>query len=174
MDHRPFEDWLLENKELTSTEKRQLNTHLQSCRSCTSLAEVDLVLKSVKVVAPRGGFGDRFQLRLAARKQALRRRNFFGFFILSVGVLSLLIWALWPVLTSIFSAPGNILASWLSTLVSLWAGAVALFQGSRVVFNVIPGFVPVYMWLIVLFLAGGWSLLWAFSLTKFTKIPQGA
>ena len=89
MDHRPFEDWLLDNKVLTSNEKRQLNAHLQTCPSCCALAEVDLALKTVKVAAPTAGFADRFQVRLAARKKALRQRNFWGFFILTMSVLSI-------------------------------------------------------------------------------------
>jgi hypothetical protein len=42
-----------------------------------------------------------------------------------------------------------------------------------VLFKVVPGFVPAYIWTIILFAAGGWSLLWVFSLMKFTKIPRG-
>ncbi len=98
MDHRPFEDWLLDNQPLTIDQKRQLNTHLQTCSSCTALAEVNLALKSVRLVAPAAGFADRFQVRLAARKQTLRRRNFWGFVILTLSVLVLLGWISSPVL----------------------------------------------------------------------------
>jgi|WetSurMetagenome_2_1015567.scaffolds.fasta_scaffold11689_5 hypothetical protein len=173
MDHRPFEDWLLESKELTNIEKHQLDAHLQSCPSCCALAEVGLALKSVKSVQPSEGFVDRFQFRLAARKKALRRRNFMGFFILSFCVLSLLVWLGWPLLASFIHSPVNLLASWLTSLVSLWAGLQALYQGGLVVFKVLPAFVPAYVWMIILFLAGGWSLLWIFSVLKFTKLPQG-
>jgi len=75
MDHRPFSDWLLENKHLTAEEKQSLKTHLQACTSCSALAEVDLALKSVKLAAPAEGFSDRFQVRLAAQRKTARQRN---------------------------------------------------------------------------------------------------
>jgi hypothetical protein len=173
MDHRPFEDWLLENKDLTSNEKRQLNAHLQNCHSCTALAEVNLALKSVRQAAPAEGFTDRFQVRLAARKKALRLRNFWGFLVLSLSVVSLLVWVGWPVLIGMFQSPVNVLVSWLASLMSTWAAVQAMFHAGQTVFKVIPGFIPEYIWAAVLFAAFGWIVLWVFSLMKITKIPRG-
>jgi hypothetical protein len=174
MDHRPFEDWLLNNQTLSADEKRQLNTHLQGCSSCTALAEVNLALKSAKMVAPAAGFTDRFQTRLEAQKKALRRRNFWGFLVLTASVLSGLVWMAVPLLKSMIQSPMDVVTSWLSTVVSIWASGEALFQGGRVILKVLPGFIPVYVWIVVLLVAGGWSLLWVFSLKKFTKFVQGA
>ena len=173
MDHRPFEDWLLNNQTLSANEKQQLNAHLQGCSSCTALAEVNLALKSVKMVTPAAGFTERFQLRLEAQKKALRRRNLWGFLVLTLSVLSGLFWIAWPFLKSMIQSPVDLLASWLSTVVSIWASVEALFQGGRVILKVLPGFIPIYVWVVVLLVAGGWSLLWVLSLKKFTKIPQG-
>ncbi len=174
MDHRPFEDWLLNNQTLSIDEQRQLNTHLQECSSCSALAEVNLALKSVKMAAPAQGFAGRFQMRLEAQKKALRRRNFWGFLLLTCSVFTGLVVTIWPVLKSLAHSPVDMLASWLSTVVSIWASVEALFQGGRVILKVLPGFIPVYVWIVVLLVAGGWSLLWVFSLLKFTKITQGA
>lgn len=174
MDHRPFEDWLLDAQTLSASEKQQLNAHLQGCSSCSALAEVNLALNTVKMTAPADGFAERFQLRLAAQKKALRRRNFWGFLVLICSVLSSLAWVAWPVFKSLVQSPVDWLASWLSTIVSVWASVEALFQGGRVILKVLPGFIPVYVWIVVLLVAGGWSLLWVFSLMKFTKISQGA
>ena len=173
MDHRPFEDWLLDNQPLTIDQKRQLNTHLRTCSSCTALAEVNLALKSVRLAEPAAGFTDRFQVRLAARKQALRRRNFWGFVILTLSVLGLFVWISWPVLKDLVQSPVNLLASWMSSLVSFWASLQAIFRAGMVLFKVVPGFVPAYIWAVILFAAGGWSLVWVVSLIKFTKVPQG-
>jgi hypothetical protein len=173
MDHRPFEDWLLDNQHLTSDQKRQLNTHLQTCSSCTALMEVNLALKSVKVAAPAAGFADRFQVRLAVKKQALRRRNFWGFVLLTLSVLGLFGWVSWPVLKDLIQSPVNLLASWISSLVSFWASLQAIFRAGMVLFKVVPGFLPAYIWAVILFAAGGWSLVWVVSLMKFTKYPQG-
>jgi hypothetical protein len=174
MDHRPFEDWLLNIQTLSANEKQQLNAHLQGCSSCTALAEVNLALKSVKMAEPAAGFADRFQMRLEAQKKAVRRRNFWGFLLLTCSVLTGLGWTAWPVLKSLVQSPIDMLATWLSTLVSIWASVEALFQGGRVILKVLPGFIPVYVWIVVLLVASGWSLLWVFSLLKFTKITQGA
>ncbi len=173
MDHRPFEDWLLENKALTSNEQRQLNTHLQSCSSCTALAEVNLALKSVRMAAPSSGFTGRFQVRLAARKRALRMRNVWGFLILSFSVVGLLVWIGWPFIVSMFRSPVDMLVSWLATLMSAWAAIQTMFHAGETVFKVLPGFIPEYIWAAILFTAVGWVILWVFSLLKITKVPRG-
>ena len=173
MDHRPFEDWLLEDQPLTIDQKRQLTTHLQACSACTALSEVNLALRSVRVVMPAAGFSNRFQVRLAARKQALRRRNFWGFLLLTMSVLGLLVWVAWPLLKDLVQSPVNLLSSWMASLVSFWVSLQALFRAGVVLFKVVPGFVPAYIWMVILFAAGGWSLVWVLSLMKFTKYPQG-
>jgi hypothetical protein len=67
----------------------------------------------------------------------------------------------------------NLLVSWLSALLSAWAAIQAMAHAGAVVFKVIPGFIPEYVWAVVLFAAGGWSVLWIFSLIKITKVPRG-
>ncbi len=173
MDHRPFEDWLLDNKDLTSSEKRELNAHLQACSSCTALAEVNLALKSVKAAAPAAGFTGRFQVRLADRKKALRLRNLWGFLVLIGSALAILTWIGWPVITQFFASPVNVLVSWITTLVSTWAAIQAMVHAGEVVLKVIPGFVPEYIWAVVLLAASGWIVLWVFSLQKITKVSGG-
>jgi len=173
MDHRPFEDWLHDNPTLSTDQKRQLNAHLRTCTSCTALAEVKLALETVSLAAPAAGFTDRFTVRLAARKKALKRRNFWGFVILALSVLGLLGLISWPVLKDLIQSPVNLLASWFASLASFFTSFQAIFRAGMVLFKVVPGFIPTYIWLVVLFAAGGWSLMWVVSLMKFTKIPQG-
>ena len=173
MDHRPFEDWLLDNQTLTVDQKRQLNAHLQECSSCTAIAEVNLALKSVRLVEPETGFVDRFQVRLAARKVAQRRRNFWGFFILTLSVGGLFTWVSWPVLQDMVQSPVNLLTTSISSLVSFWGSLQAILRAGMVLFKVVPGFVPAYIWAVILFAGGTWSLVWVASLIKFTKYPQG-
>jgi hypothetical protein len=173
MDHRPFEDWLLDNQILNTEQERQLNAHLRTCSSCTAIAEVNLALNSVKEVAPAAGFSDRFQVRLAAKKQALRRRNIWGFMILTLSALGILGWVAWPILKDLILSPVNLLASWISSLASFWAAIQAITRTGAMLFKVVPGFVPVYVWMAILMAAGGWSLVWVVSLIKFTKVSQG-
>ncbi len=173
MDHRPFEDWLLAEQPLTTQQTRELTTHLQTCRSCSALAEVNLAFRSVRQADPAREFVSRFQVRLAARKQALRRRNALGFLLLTLSVAGLLTGLAWPVLRAAVESPVDMLASWLSSLVGLWASIQALIHAGSVLFRVAPGFVPGYIWAILLFGLTGWSLVWVLSLKKFTKIQQG-
>jgi len=173
MDHRPFEDWLLDNQTLTTEQKCLLNAHLRTCSSCTAIAEVNLALSSVNEVAPSEGFTDRFQARLAAKKQALRRRNFWGFFVLTLSTLGILGWIAWPIFKDLILSPVNLLASWISSLASFWAAIQAITRTGEVLFKVIPGFIPAYAWMVILVAAGGWSLVWVVSLMKFTNVSQG-
>jgi hypothetical protein len=173
MDHRPFENWLLENKTINAEERRRLNSHLQSCPSCTALAEVDLALTASRMSAPAAGFVSRFQLRLEARKKALRRRNAWGFFLLGVSVLVLITWLSWPVLSVALHSPTNLLGSWLASLVTLWAALQATFQAGSVFFKVIPNFIPAFLLPVLLIVGAGWGLMWVLSLMKLTKFSQG-
>jgi hypothetical protein len=169
MDHRPFEDWLLEKETLGEDQKQQLNAHLRDCASCRALAAVELALESASTAAPAAGFSDRFQVRLAVRKKTLRRRNFWGFLFLTLSVVALLVRAAWPVLGPALESPVDLLVSWASGLIALWASLMAMFRAGAVVVAVVPPFV----WVAVLFAAACWSLLWLFSLLKFSKGLQG-
>jgi len=173
MDHRPFESWLLDDKKLTTEDKRRLDSHLKACPSCTALAEVDLALKAARMAAPAQGFSLRFRVRLETRKKALRRRNAWGFFMLSVSVLALGAWLCWPALSAAVQSPLNMLSSWLSSIVTLWATLLAMFQTGSVVFRVIPGFVPALVIPVLLIVAAGWSALWVLSMMKISKLSQG-
>jgi hypothetical protein len=173
MDHQPFEEWLLSGEPLTTEQKRQLDGHLRKCSSCAVLTEVNLVLKSVRMAEPAAGFQERFGVRLAQKKQALRQRNIWGFIILGISVPVLFAGLSWPVLKELFMSPVNMLVSWISSLVLFWASLQAIVRAGIVLFKVVPGFVPSYIWMVVLFSAGTISLAWILSLMKFTKIPRG-
>ena len=173
MDHRPFEDWLLADELLTPQQTRTLQAHMKTCSSCAAIAEVNLALRSVRQAEPAAGFVERFQVRLVAQRQATRRRNVVGFAVLVLSVLGLLLGLTWPVLKAAVESPVDLLGSWLSALVNLWASLQVLFHAGSVLFRVAPGFVPGYIWAILLIAFTGWSVVWVVSLKKFTKVLQG-
>jgi hypothetical protein len=173
MDHRPFEDWLLDNQALSTGQMRQLNAHLRVCPDCTAIAEVNLALNSTKLAVPAAGFTERFQIRLSARKKAMHLRNFWGIMVLTLSALGILTWVTWPILKDLFQSPVNLLASWISSMASFWASVQAITQAGLVLFKVAPGFIPAYIWMVILFVAGAWSLVWVISFMKFTKVYQG-
>jgi hypothetical protein len=164
MNHRPFEDWMLEDQALTPEHKRDLQSHLRTCTQCAALAEVNLALGSARVATPAEGFADRFQVRLAAQRQAQRKRNFWGFLILVISVMTVLSWLAWPILKVVLDSPVNFLSTWLSYLLSLWFWLQALGQAGSVLLRVIPAFVPPYFWILAAFALAGWGLLWALSI----------
>lgn len=173
MDHRPFEDWLLDDQALTAEQTRRLNAHLRDCQVCSSLAEVNLALKSVNSVKPSSGFTARFHARLEAKKLAVRRRNIWGFVILTLSTMAVSLVLAWPLLDDLIQSPVNLVSSWFSSLTTFWASLQALAEAGLVLFKVAPGFVPSYIWLVILLAAGGWGLVWVVSFIKINKLTQG-
>ena len=173
MKHQPFEDWLLNDKLITSEQKQELASHLRICAYCSALAETGLVLNAVKVASPRTGFTDRFHVRLAERKLADRRRRFWGSILFTLGGLALLAWLTLPYLITFFSSP----ATWIAALVEwgiyLITTVQAMGQAGFVLLDVIPGFLSPFMWMILLSTMAGISLLWSVSIWRFIRVPQG-
>jgi hypothetical protein len=173
MKHQPFEEWLLNDKLISPEQKRELDSHLRTCAYCSALAETGLALKSVKMVPPREGFTSRFQVRLAERKVAERRRRFWGAILFTFGGLVLLLLLTSPYLFSFFASP----ATWISSLVELGVYFIttirALAEAGLVVADVIPSFLSPFMWMILLSAVAGISLLWSISIWRFVRAPQG-
>jgi len=173
MNHRPFEDWLLNEIQITSEQKRDLDVHLRSCTYCAALAETGVALRSVKKVSPPAGFTMRFQAHLAERKLAERRRKLWGAVLFTLGGLALLIWLTLPYLVTFFSAP----ATWISALVEwgvfLLTTLQALAQAGSVLFDVIPGFLPPFAWMVLISALAGISLIWSVSVWRFSRVPRG-
>jgi hypothetical protein len=92
MNHQPYEDWLLNDQPLTPTEKRDLDAHIRTCKSCAALAETVFELRSVRAISPKPGFVGRFKKRLAARRIADRRRRLWSPIVFLLGGAALLLW----------------------------------------------------------------------------------
>jgi hypothetical protein len=90
-----------------------------------------------------------------------------------LSVIGLFLGITWPVLKAAVETPVDLLGSWLSTLTNLWVSLQVLFRAGSVLFRVAPGFVPGYIWAILLFALTGWSVAWVLSLRKFIRIKQG-
>ena len=91
MNHQPFEVWLLEDRQLSIEQKRELDTHLRSCLHCTALAETGMALRTPRMASPAAGFTARFQKRLEAQRVAERRRRLWGvilFILAGLGVFA--------------------------------------------------------------------------------------
>lgn len=173
MNHRPFEDWLLDDLPLTPAQTRDLQAHLRECDVCTAIAESNLALRSSRLVSPTPGFARRWEARLVAARQVQRRRTMVGTAVFSVGGLVLLATWFGPGLISVASSP----ASWISTLVRtllyVYTLLVATAEAGSVLFRVLPGFVPPFAWLVLLSAFSGLGLLGSISIWRLTRLPQG-
>ena len=173
MNHQPFEEWLLNDKNLTPVEKRELDLHLRTCTVCTALTETGLALRSAPVAAPAAGFTLRFQQRLAAQKIAERRRRLWGMFVLLISGVGLLGWLTAPYLFAFFSAP----VEWVTASIGYFLFVVnsmkALTETTTVLFNILQNFIPPYVWMVLASALGGLGLLWTISIWRFSHTPQG-
>ena len=169
MNHRPFEDWLLNDTPITPEQKRELDMHVRTCAYCTALVETGIALRTVKKASPQAGFTARFESRLAARKAAERRRRYLGSVLFTAGGFALLIWLVSPYLMFFFSAP----ATWISVVVGWMVFLIttiqALGQAGSVLFKIVPEFLPPFAWMILISAVAGISLLWTISIWRFVK-----
>jgi len=173
MNHQPFETWLLDDKILTPAEKRELNSHLRECKTCTALAETGLVLRSARVVAPAPGFALRFQHRLEAQKLAERRQKLWGVIVLIVSAISLIGFFIAPYVIAVASAPVEWLTAALGFLLFLFSSVQAFGEVLSVFVRMLPNFLPPYAWMVILSGLAGAGLLWIVSIWRFAHRPQG-
>lgn len=173
MNHQPFEDWLLSEELSDPKQKLELEAHLRTCSYCSALAETGTALRMVKKVSPAAGFSARFQARLAVQKAAERRRRLWGAVLFTVGGFVMLMWLAAPYLTSFFASP----AAWITSLIEwgvfLLTTLQAMFQAGSVLLDIIPSFVPAFMWMVFLSALAGIGLLWSVSIWRFVRVPRG-
>jgi hypothetical protein len=173
MNHQPFEDWLLNDKNLTSPEKRELDLHLRTCTHCTALSATGLALRSANVVLPAAGFTVRFQQRLAGQKIVERRRKLWGMMVLIIAGAGLVSWFATPYISAFISSP----AEWITAIVGYFLFIVtslqALTQVMNVLVRILPDFIPPYIWMVFISALAGFGLLWTISIWRFSRAPQG-
>jgi len=173
MNHQPFEEWLLNDKNLNPAEKRELDLHLRTCSHCTALTETSLVLRSAPVVAPATGFTLRFQQRLAAQKIAERRRRLWGMIILLVSGAGLLGWIIAPFLFAIATAPVEWVTTGIGYFLFILTSLQALTEVVTVLLRMATDFIPPYAWMVLVSALAGLGLLWTISIWQFSRTPQG-
>jgi hypothetical protein len=173
MNHRPFEDWLLDDLPLTPEQSRELQAHLRGCDSCSAIAESNLALRSARLTSPAPGFTARWQERLVMERQTQRRRARIGSMVFSMGGLILLALLTGPTLLSLIASPAEWIAMLVRTLLFAYTLLAALLEVGSILFRVLPGFVPPFAWLVLLSAFSGLGLLGSVSIWRLTRLPQG-
>ena len=174
MDHRPYEDWLLNDERLTTEQDRDLRVHLRNCPECGALARANLALRSAPVTAPAAGFAFRFQTRLQAERKIQRRRSIIGLSLLSVVGMGSILWLLFPFLPYLRLPPAQLASLWVSNLIYIGLTARALGVLGTTLLNVLASLVPTYVWALTMLLLGGTGFLWMISFRRIGKFLQSA
>ena len=174
MNHQPFEDWLLNDKNLTPAERRELDLHLRTCLHCTALSATGLALRSASVVPPAPGFTVRFQKRLAAQKIAERRRRLWGTIVLLISGAGVAGWFTAPYLMAFANAPVEWVTTGIGYFLFIVSALHAFTEIMGVLLKIAPDFIPPYVWMVVVSTLAGLSLLWTISIWRFSRTPQGA
>ena len=174
MNHRPFEDWLLEDQPLDPAQKRELDAHLRTCETCSAIAESNLALRSARVISPAPGFSARWQERLVLARRAQRRKTLLGTLFFSLGGLLLLALLAGPILVSLIGSPAEWIAAIVHVLLFLYTTTLAVSEAGSIIFRVLPDFLPPFVWMVLLSTLSGLGLLWSVSIWRLMRRPQGA
>ncbi|HSL30120.1 MAG TPA: hypothetical protein VK900_13045 [Anaerolineales bacterium] len=175
MNHQPFEEWLLNEKPLEQKQKLELEIHLRDCRYCSALVETNKALHSVKMASPAAGFTARFQARLAQQRAAERRRRAWGSVLFTVGGAALLVWLVGPYVSPFFASPATWITALIEWAVFLFTTLHAITQAGSVFLKVVPGFLPLFVWMVLISAIAGVALLWFVSIWRFAQrgVSQG-
>ncbi len=173
MNHRPFEDWLLEDQPLTPQQQRDLQAHVRSCASCTAIAESNLALHAVRRVGPAAGFSNRFKVRLEKRRREQRWRQVIGTLVLVLGGLGLVYWLASPIIAEAMRSPATLITAgvnyfvFVTTLIRAWS------EASAILLRVLPSFISPAGWLAITAGVAGLGFLWTISIRRLARSPQG-
>jgi hypothetical protein len=173
MNHRPFEDWLLDDQPLTPQQARDLHAHLRSCTYCASIAESNLALHTARMIAPAAGFTDRFKIRLVDWRRQQRWQQMAGTLVLVFGGLVLLYWLAGPVIQEAVRSPAAWITAAAGYLVFLLTSFRVLSEVSAILLHDLPSFIPPVGWLVVFLIGSGLGLTWIYALRRLVHVPQG-
>ncbi|MGE5074039.1 MAG: anti-sigma factor family protein [Anaerolineae bacterium] len=173
MNHRPFEDWLLDDQPLNPQQARELQAHVRSCTSCAAIAESNMALHATRRVGPAAGFTDRFRLRLVKRRREQRWRQVIGTLVLVIGGLGLVYWLTGPVLLEALRSPASWITAGIGYFFFLLASAQVLSEATAILLRVLPSFISPTGWMVLTLGTAGLAFVWTVSIRRVARAPQG-
>ncbi len=173
MNHRPFEDWLLDDEPLTVQQQRDLEAHVRSCSTCAAIAESNLALHAARLVGPADGFADRFRVRLEKRRKEQRWRQVIGTLVLVVGGALLVYLLAGPFLLQVLQTPATFITAGIDYVVFLFTFLHVFSEASAIILRVLPKFISPAGWVGLTIAAAGLGLLWTVSIQRVARAPQG-
>ena len=173
MNHRPFEDWLLEDLGLTAQQERDLQAHLRDCVSCSAIAGANLALHSARPAVPAAGFTERFNVRLAARRRAQARQQIIGTLVLVFGGLVLSYWFTGSLLQTALQSPSQWITAVVGYVLFFLTSAQVLTEVGRILLTAVGNLMPPAGWLILSLVLAGLGFLWTVSIRRFAQRSEG-
>jgi hypothetical protein len=149
MNHRPFEDWLLEDRSLNRQEQRALQAHIRDCRSCAAIAESNLALHSTRWISAPAGFTGRFTRRLQRQRTRQMWFQVMGTLLLVTTGILLLYAIVGPILQQAFRSPADWLTAAAVYMVFLVESMQILSEVGRILVRDVPAVVAPAGWLVL-------------------------
>jgi hypothetical protein len=168
MEHQPFENWIIDELELTPEQNEALAAHTKVCSHCrilqTSLEQVRVQIETSPAAIPSPGFSQRFQKNLEERRlrQQLQIRRLFLFLVLGAG-LSFFAWLAVIVSTT---SPADLLVAGVQTITQLFVNFDVFQQTFLTVIKSVPIVVPLALWIAITCSFVFLSLVWAISVWR--------
>lgn len=169
MDHRQYENWLLNDEHLNPEQDRELHIHLRSCPQCAALKRANLALRAAPVIGPAPGFKVRFQARLEAQRATQRKRSFFGIALLGLLGLGVLAYTLAPLMPATLPSFTQVFITWVSMLLYVISAAQAFGTIIAVFSKLALSIIPLSAWLLTLAMFSGLGTLWFVSSRRATR-----
>jgi hypothetical protein len=173
MNHRPFEDWLLDDQSLDPQQARELQAHVRSCASCAAIAESNLALHATHRVGPATGFTDRFLGRLENRRREQRWRQVVGTLVLVIGGLGLVSWLAGPLIREALQSPATWISAGVGYFLFILTSLQVFSEAAAIMVRVLPGFVSPAGWVAMTIGFAGLGHLWTVSIRRAARAPQG-
>ena len=173
MNHRPFEDWLLDDQPLSPQQKSDLQAHIRSCTACAAIAESNLALHSTRLVQPAGGFTDRFRVRLEKRRREQTWRQVAGTLVLVLGGFGLVYWLASPLIQQALQSPAAWITAGVGYFLFILTSMRGLSEAGTILLRVLPTFITPAGWIGLTLGAAGLGFLWTVSIWRVARTPQG-
>jgi len=174
MNHQPFEDWLLDDEQLTMQQRRELQIHLRSCTRCSGIAASNLALRSGRLAEPAPGFVGRFLPRLTAWQRQQARRQVIGTVVLVLSGLALLYTLAGPAVLEAIRDPAGWVRDTTLFLVSVLSLARVASQVGGTMMRGMASLVPPPTGWGLLFVGFGIVALWISMVRRLARAPRGA
>ena len=171
MNHQPYENWILDDIQITAEEQDSLNQHLKECPECYQLSrswkKVHSQIKATPVKSAPAGFMHRWKADFVARQKEQERRQARTLLISLGSGAGAVIIALAVILLPDFSLI-SLTVGFLTTLVKLFSGLESLWSVAQ---NLIAS-APKSVLIISGLLTAGWISLaifaWGVSIWRIT------